>query len=284
MDRLLRDAGGSLALLSYDSAGVLADVDGSNAPTVAVTDSAGVTVAGFTGSRTSAGTYAATLPANLEVLDTYAAAWTWPNGQSRASAFELVGGFIFTVADLRASYAPFANTTNYPSATLKTIRDAVEDVFESDTVTRRAFRPRGNRQSVLGSGSDTLYTGVNDIYKVVSLVVSSGGVVGTPPTVSTIRPYPDTTLRVESGTWSWGTVTVLYEYGIRSVPAKIKLEALKYAKSLLLEGPLDEGRATAVFSDIGGYRLTIAGRDGPTGIPSVDAALAQFSRVQVPLG
>jgi hypothetical protein len=79
-------------------------------------------------------------------------------------------------------------------------------------------------------------------------------------------------------------VTILTEYGLRQTPAKIKREAMKYAKSLLLEGPLDEGRATAIFSDIGGYRLTIAGRDGPTGIPSVDAALAQFSRRGVPVG
>jgi hypothetical protein len=256
-------------------------VDGTEAPTVAVTDSAGATVAGFTGSRTGTGEYQATLPADLETLDQYDVAWSWPNGQSRTTGFELVGGFIFTVADLRDYYAPFADTTNYPTAVLKEIRDAVEDVFEGDEVTHRAFRPKGKRQTLPGSGTAVLWSGTHDLHELVSVAVPSGA---TAPDVADVVLGTDTTLRLVIGSWSFATVTILTEYGLRQTPAKIKREAMKYAKSLLLEGPLDEGRATAIFSDIGGYRLTIAGRDGPTGIPSVDAALAQFSRRGVPVG
>lgn len=284
MERLLRDAGGTITLTSYDANGAAADVNGTEAPTVVVTDSAGVVVAGFTPSRTGTGTYQATLPNNLDTLDTYSVVWSWTNTQSRRTQFELVGGFIFTVAELRAYYAPFANTTNYPTAVLKAVRDAVEDVFESESVTNRAFRPRGMRKSVLGSGTDTLYLGTFDISKLVSLAVATGGVAGTAPALSTVQVTPEGTLIVAGNTWYWGTVTALYEYGLGAVPQVIKTQAMKYAKAMLLEGPLDEGRATAVFSDIGGYRLTIAGRDGPTGIPTVDAALAQFARISTVVG
>lgn len=268
-----------MVLTSYDSSGAAADVDGTNAPTAVVTDSAGVVVGGFTPARTGTGAYSLTLPNNLEVLDTYTVAWQWANGQSRSSQFELVGGFIFTVADLRAYYAPFANATNYPTATLKDVRDAVEDVFELDTVTKRAFRPRGVRLTVAGTGTTTLPVGVFDTYRVVSVVPSSG----TAPAVALVRPTPSGSLELAAG-WNAATYTVFLEFGFRQAPTKIKQEALKYAKALMLEGPLDEGRATAVFTDIGGYRLTIAGRDGPTGIPTVDAALAQYSRVGSPVG
>ena len=89
MDRLLRDAAGQIDLLTYDSTGALADVDTTNAPTIVVLDSAGVATAAFTPSRTSTGTYKATLPANFEVLDTYQATWNFANGQTRRTAFEL---------------------------------------------------------------------------------------------------------------------------------------------------------------------------------------------------
>jgi hypothetical protein len=54
---------------------------------------------------------------------------------------------------------------------------------------------------------------------------------------------------------------------------------MKYARYLLLNSVLDQNeRATAVFTEASGYRLTIAGRDGPTGLPEVDAVLQQFGR------
>jgi hypothetical protein len=274
MDRVLRDAAGQLDLLTYDSAGALADVDGTNAPAVVVTDSAGVTVAGFTPSRTATGTYQATLPANLEVLDTYEVAWNFANGQTRRSEFELVGGFLFSISDVRALNAQLADTVAFPAALIRRVRSEVEDVFEDPKITGRAFRPRGRRISLDGTGTDTVTLPDFDIVRLVSVSVD-----GTALTLSDITIQPWGGLTYGPGTWTSGVgnVDLLYEYGLRTVPSKIRREALNLAKSYLQESPLQEGRATAVFTDIGGYRLTIAGRDGWTGLPSVDACLMQYS-------
>jgi hypothetical protein len=274
MDRILRDAAGQLDLLTYDSTGALADVDGTNAPAVVVTDSAGVTVVGFTPSRTATGVYQATLPANLEILDTYEVAWNFSNGQTRRSEFELVGGFLFTVADVRALNSQLADTVAYPAAAIRRVRAEVEDVFEDPKITARAFRPRGRRLTVDGNDTDTLTTPDFDITSVVSASIT-----GTAVTLTYVTIQPWGGLKLSTGTWTSGVgnVSLLYEYGMRATPAKVRREALVLAKSYLQESPLQEGRATAVFTDIGGYRLTIAGRDGWTGIPSVDACLSQYS-------
>jgi hypothetical protein len=274
MDRVLRDAAGQLDLLTYDSTGALADVDGTNAPTVVVTDSAGVVVAGFTPSYTATGTYQATLPANLEVLDTYEVAWNFANGQTRSSEFELVGGFLFSIADVRALNSQLADTINFPAALIRRVRAEVEDVFEDPKITGRAFRPRGRRISLDGTGTDTVTLPDFDIVRLVSASVD-----GLALTLSdvTIQPWGGLTLGPSTWTSGRGNVSLLYEYGFRAAPSKVRREALVLAKSYLQESPLQEGRATAVFTDIGGYRLTIAGRDGWTGIPSVDACLMQYS-------
>jgi hypothetical protein len=274
MDRVLRDAAGQLDLLTYDSTGALADVDGTNAPAIVVTDSAGVTVAGFTPSRTATGVYQATLPANLEVLDTYEAAWNFSNGQTRRSEFELVGGFLFTVADVRALSAQLADTINFPAATIRRVRAEVEDVFEDPKITGRAFRPRGRRISLDGTGTDTLALPDFDIVRLVAVSVD-----GTALTLSdiTIQPWGGLTYGASTWTSGAGNVDLLYEYGLRAVPAKVRREALVLEQSYLQPSPAQEGRATAMFTDVGAFRLTTAGRDGWTGIPSVDACLTQYS-------
>ena len=82
-----------------------------------------------------------------------------------------------------------------------------------------------------------------------------------------------------------GNVAVLYEHGRRSPEAPVKRAGIRLAKSVLLPSPLTaDERATAVFTDIGGYRLTLPGRDGPTGLPDVDAVLDQFGRLSGRIG
>lgn len=284
MDRILRDFGGSVTMTTYDEAGAVADADGSNAPTVVVTDSAGVAVPGFTGARDSAGVYHANLPANLETLDEYAVGWSWPNGRSASSSFELVGAFLFATAELRARDSRLLDTVAFPQVKLRAIRAAIEDVFESRAVTARAFRPRGRRLTKDGSGRDVLVLPDFDVTVLRAVSIRSGSTadVWTSPEIAGVTVDPEGYLIRNSGSaWPEGrrNVTVLYEYGQREVPAMIREVALMAAVDLLLPSPMESGRATAVFTELGGYRITIAGRDGPFGIPDVDAELARWSRV-----
>lgn len=277
MDRLLRDAAGQANLLTYDATGALADVNGGSAPTVVVTDSAGTVVPGFTGVRDSTGTYHAALPANLEVLDVYSVAWNFANAQSRYTAFELVGGFLFTIADVLALGAPFSTMT---PAQIAQARSEVETIFEDPNITGRAFRPRGRRVTLEGTGTASLWVPDYDITRIVAATID-----GVAANLNDLEILPHGTLRFTSGTWTPGNqnVMVLYEFGFPSPPADVRREALTLVRSYLNISPVDDQRMTAVFTDVGGYRVTIAGRDGWTGIPTVDACLSRYSLVKAGL-
>lgn len=280
MDQILRDSGGELTLSTYDAGGAPADVNGTEAPTLAVTDSGGTSVAGFTPSRTGPGAYKATLPGNLEVLDSYDIVWSWTNGQSRRTQFELVGGFLYSIAELRADDPALADAVAYPAALIRDWRAAILERFTK--VTRVSFVLRGRRAFLDGKGRSELLLPDIETQRVVSLKVD--GVALSAGNLAKVKVYPHGELLWDGGSFAAGfrNVEVLYEYGMVSTPEAVARVARRFARHLLLTAAPNSAaeeheRATAVFTDAGGYRLTIAGRDGPTGLPEVDAVLAQFT-------
>lgn len=278
MDRILRDAGGTILLTTYDTSGVVADVDGTNAPTVTVTNSAGSSQAGFTPSRTGTGAYQATLPANFETLDLYDVLWTWPNGQTRRTAFELVGSFLFAISDMKA----FDNQLNVQTAAvLRDLREEIESAFEEWG--NQAFTRRGFREFRDGDGTDTLFL---DRWGLASVVAGKvDGVALTSPQLLDIHAYPTGRVVRETGSWPVGhrNIELLVEHGPSIPEPKVSRAGLIYARYIAGAGLLDrEERATAVFTDGGeGYRLTIAGRDGFTGLPNVDSVLTTFGHRRI---
>ncbi len=48
------------------------------------------------------------------------------------------------------------------------------------------------------------------------------------------------------------------------------------AKHYLLDSPISD-RAMSESTDVGTIRYSVAGKDGPTGIPEVNAVIAQFN-------
>jgi hypothetical protein len=284
MDRLLRGAGGTLELLTYNDLGVLQDVDGANAPTVVVTDSAGVVVAGtFTPSKVPAttGTYHCTVPADLAILDVYDVTWTWVNptpDQVRTTQFELVGSFLFAVAELRASNADFANATIYPASTIARIRTEVEEAFARWA--RVSFTRLGARPTLSGDGSAILLLPNRRPAAVVSASVA--GVALTTTQLAELDMDHTGALEWVNNAWSEGrgNVQLLYEHGYRTPPALIKDKGMQYARSLLTDSPFPD-RATASITELASYRITQPGRDGWSGIPAVDAAIAQFGYAHV---
>lgn len=280
MDRLIRDAGGGdLQLLNYDAAGDLADVNGTANPDAssAVTDSGGNTVAGVTFTRTVPGTYKAALPGNVDILDVYDVVWSWANSQTRRSQFELVGRHLYTQADLRAFHKPLENQTAYPDAALRLIRDVVTDRFE--TAAGVSFIPRGRREVVDGDATSTLLLRERLVTRVVSVKI--GGTALTVDELAKVHRYERGTLIREDAVFDEGfrNVEVLYEHGHATVPGPVELAAKKYARYLHLAPVIDQNeRATAVFTEGYGYRLTIPGKDGSTGLPEVDAVLEDYRK------
>lgn len=278
MEKLLRDAGGGqVDLFNYDANGDLADIDGVNAATLTITDSAGAAVAGFTSSKPATGTYRATLPINLDTLDTYDILWAWPNGQTRRSQFELIGRHLFTIADLRAFDTVLTNETKYTDAMVRTLRDEVTERFEIEAEV--SFIRRGARDTVSGDGTSTLL--LDHFEAGVLVAVKVDGTALSVEDLANVKVHPFGMLEWDGGTFAVGirNVSVFYEHGFATPPLPVVRAAKKYARYLLLNSVMDQSeRATAVFNEMGGMRLTLAGRDGPTGLPEVDAVLKRFGR------
>ncbi|MGH2663680.1 MAG: hypothetical protein ACRDH8_12940 [Actinomycetota bacterium] len=291
MERLLRAQAGEISLIVEDADGDQVPATGpggAGLPSVAVVDSAGAPVAGspfaslLRGGTT--GTYDAQIPPGATaVLDEYEATWTFRSqgitvDETERRRFKVVGAHLFTVAQLRATDPELASSTNYPGRVVIRARDHVEERFEE--ITGIAFTPQGRRVSLQGSGNQLLT--LPDLYasRVVSAVID--GVALGAPALADITIHPAGFLeRKTLGAWVSGpglNTTVFYEYGLTSPPDPIVRGGLLLARHLLLRKALENERATAVFTDIGGYRLSIAGREGPTGLPEVDAVLAEYAR------
>jgi hypothetical protein len=274
VDRALRGPGATIELRVYDAGGNLVDAGGGNG-TAAVVNSAGLSIAGspFTATRTALGTYQVAIPATLTTLDVYSVTWNLPDTTTRATEFELVGSFLFTQAELRGLDPVLTDETAFPDAAVVDARENAERRFER--VAEVSFTLRGAREAIDGSGRTSIVSSYHELRRLVSATVD-----GVAITASDVVVFPFGELYRAAG-WTEGrrNVVALLEHGYTTVPEPIRRAGLLYARSVLLRSALEQSdRATAVFTDIGGYRLTLAGRDGPTGLPEVDAVLAQFGR------
>lgn len=282
--RILRGRRGRITLVCTDVDG--SEIVASGAVTAAVVNSGGTALTGspFTAAlRTgTTGTYDATIPAaSLGTLDLLNVTWTFrPSGASadetQRQQARVVGAYLFTVPELRA-FDPQLTAANHPDEKVTATRDIVETVFER--FCRLAFTPQGHR-AVLDGNDRTMLT----VPHTETTILVSGSIDGTAlaaADISDVAVYSWGAFeRKERGRWTGGdeNVSLLYEHGFDSPPAEVGRAAMQYARHLLDRGPLENERATAMFTDIGGMRLSIAGRDGPTGLPEVDATLTRYRR------
>jgi hypothetical protein len=278
VDRVLKQAPATLQVLNYDDAGNLLNVAG--VWTATVVDSAGVAIAGspLAVTNPAVGTYEAVLPAQT-VLDTYDVTWNVPDGSKRSAQFEVVGSFLFTLAELRAFEAGFTDVAAYPVATLVGIRSAVEERFEE--VTHVSWTLRGRREFLSGEGRARIFPRSYEIRRLVSARMD--GVALSAGDLADVAVFPFGMLeRKTGGVWNAGArnIEVLYEHGWPVPPMPIKRAGMRLARSEAIKTILggSNERATAEITEMGSFRLSIAGREGPTGIPDVDAVLDQFGK------
>ena len=74
-----------------------------------------------------------------------------------------------------------------------------------------------------------------------------------------------------------GPATIRYRYGLTEVPVRVSDAVLALA-AYYLRPDVTPARATGEATDAGFIRYTLAGRDGATGLPEVDAIIEQFGR------
>lgn len=257
--------------------------------TVVVRDGAGVQVATGTPTHTDHVLQFTIPAATITKLDTFSFTWTATVNAATTtwtSQAEIVGGYLFEISDLRAQDRTFVDTVKYPTSVLKEVRNWVEDVIEGPRAANVAFVPRGARATVDGSAREGLTVPNLELRELYS--VSVDGTAWTAEQVATITAddailwlNPTSPARI----WKAGhrNVTVHYAHGYQQPPGAITRAALMLAREYLVKSDVP-GRATATSIGDQLFRLTIAGRDGVTGLPDVDAAIAQFGRVGFAIG
>jgi hypothetical protein len=264
----------------------LVDADGNaTGVTAEIFDSSGTRTpdSALASTKISTGLYEVALtPAMTSILDTYSVTWSFTKTSvvnKFYSQFQTVGGFLFSVGELRAFDAALDATT-YPIDVVEKARAAAEERLEQ--LCSVAFVPRGRRYITDGDGDTVLRVPDVELRSVVSASISDG----TTTTALTADELADLKIdpagivtRWSLGSWDSGVrnVTVLYEYGYSQPPEPVKRAAMALARNNLVGLSLfDRARSEAVEGGI--LSFTLAGRDGPTGIPEVDAVIAQFGR------
>lgn len=268
--------------------------DSSTTVTYAVVDAAGAAVASGNASSTATGVYSFVLAAQsaLKALTVTWSATVAGSATTATTYAEIVGGHFFSLKQGRDSDASLSDTTVYPTADLTAARLEVE--VECENICDLAFVPRYARVVLDGTGTsemllqhpDRTYRSVAEV-RTVRSVTMAGSVDGT-FTAFTAAQLADlavnadgTLVRTGGDVFTDGrrNVIVEYEYGLDRPPpdlvreAKIRLRTVMNAN----KSGVPDRASSFTMTDGGTFRLDMPG-PAKTGIPTVDAAYARYSR------
>lgn len=280
MDRIKRKSAGTY-LVEHQAV----DDDGENltptAPfTATVVDGAGAVVAAAVPVSCVDGLFSHQFANDVfELLDTYTITWSGQLGGVATewdSSVELVGGYLFEIAQLRKHNRSFEDVDKYPGWWMRAVRTQVEMTMEGERAAAVAFVPRGRRITISGSGTDTLILPDFNLRSVLSVWVDGAKL----PDTELAKLICDDTVLVSSG-WVWPkgrrNIEIHYEHGQAMPPGPVSRAAVVLAQDYAA-GAGVPSRATAQTIGEQMFRITVAGRDGITGIGDVDAVIDQFGR------
>lgn len=254
-------------------------------PTVKIYDGSGTQV-GTTGTPTpAAGTVSYVIPAGvLTELDTYELVFSGTVGGAPYRVvyrLELVGGFLFEVPDLRAFDAAFGDATRYPAELVRAARTAAEERFER--ACRQAFVPRGRRTFKVGSGTARVHVSDNALRRLVSVAVDGIELTEAEIEETIVREWGAFD-RPSGKVWSeLAAIRLHYEHGLDAPTPEVSQAAMLLAREYLVRSNLSS-RATVEATDVGFFRLSVAGPDRPTGLPEVDAVIRAVGRNRPQIG
>lgn len=294
-ERVLRNTAATTYVTFYSGSD---PVEADGAVTVVVKRSNGTTLLSTSATNdVEVGLYSVVIPAQTK-LDLLTVTWTATltgTPVSLQSEVEIVGGFLFTISELRSADSSLANVTRFPTQTLIDARQDVETEFED--ICQRAFVPRFAAEWVFYYNED--YDG-RGYFKTISLkkpepIRLTGAKIGATlysdvdvlgwETAGSVETSGDShTLNVRADPLAVGLaidnrVYLEYEYGMPQVPTQIKIKAIRRARlNLLGMGSTIDPRATTMnIPDIGSVNLATPGMQGlETGIPDIDVVLRRY--------
>lgn len=254
--------------------------DAAGSVTVTVTRLDGTAVgAPATATSLGSGVYTFVKPGYID-LDTHLVEWSGTVGGAALKVHdivEIVGGFYFGLAEVRAMRPPL-DPTVYTTAELAAKRIEVEQ--EVDRITHSSFVPRFARVVLSGNGTDRIRTPDMDLRAIRAIKTAwlHGGTfhIWTPTEISYVGAHQGGVLIRDIGLiWPTGTQNVIveYEYGQDYPPEDLRSAAKKRLRSLLSSATASIPDRTLSYTtpDGASYRLTTPSKE-KTGIPDVDAA------------
>ena len=265
--------------------------------TVTVTDPDGATVS--TGTATLTGTtYSYTVPAQTgpkPLTIAWAAA-----ARAQTTYAEVVGGFWFELADLRAYSPLIADGNTFPTTKLLEARTKVEDAIEKaigfsgvprwgrTTTSGRGIAPRWGSTPRWDRFNST-YWDVNTIFTDTIFTrhqylrsLTAVSVDGTALTPSDFVVFPGGHLVYQVGTIPTGdrNVVATYTHGLSAPPGDLVECALRLGLVAVLDtknSMMD--RAVTVTNEAGTFTIGQANdEDRPFGIPEVDAVIVRHRK------
>jgi hypothetical protein len=271
LERIQQNTPGSLSQQWYEDG---AAVDPGTV-TIGITRADGTVLVAAGTATTGTGTAARTFnltTAHTALLDRLTVTWSSTGKGVLMSVVEIVGGFLFTIAQFRALGPAYANVTNYPTATVTDMRITVEQALEDACDV--AFVPRYYRETFNGTGTTTVLLRWPKIRTVRSASLDDTDI--TP--LSSVVAVRDGIGYLSTGwTGGYGNVTVAYEHGWDTPPARIKRAALLLAKRWITPSAVDD-RAINMTNETGTYAIMQAGVRGHLfDLPEVVAAVDQYS-------
>lgn len=283
--RILAGAAATLTFRNLDADGVA--VDASGALTVGVTRGDGTVLiaAGTATTHGATGIYTITVTgAQTATLDLFTATWTEAAAGAHQTLHEIVGGYLFSIADVRA-FTTLQDTVKYPNAAVIVARAEVEDELEQ--MRSAAFVPRYARLVLDGPGERSIVTGLSWIRslrtaKTLSTTGSTTITTFTATQLGACQVTEDGRITRGDGNvfeYGVGNIIVEIEHGFTDWGSDLKQAALTRLRERLnqpLSGIPD--RATT-YTSVDGDSYRLGAEDAmSTGNPWVDSVYNRYPR------
>jgi hypothetical protein len=292
--RIARTAATTLRHVFY-TPGTETLTDPTGTTTYSVTNTAGTAVASGNATVGTAGSGEVTaVLAGQASLDRLTVAWTATVAGASLTEYdtvEVVGGFLFTLAEGRASDTQLADTAKYPTAVLEAARAATE--WELEQICDRSFVQRYAYVTMDGTGTSQLVLRGPDEDRSFRDYVSLSSIsmadevdetftAFTADELADVAVTPDGTMYRASGdvfTWGRSNVRVGYVYGrTGAIPGDLKLATLTRFRTWCNQFRSGVPDRVTSYTTADGSNFRIAAEAAyRTGIPSVDAAYSRYS-------
>lgn len=234
--RLLRGAPVDLETTLHDQYGEPAAAAGAVTVKVVRADLTEILPAGSATTAGAAGVYKRNLTAAQNtLLDVLTSTWTDAgDGSVHTSTHEIVGGFYWSIAELRAFDNSLSDPSDYSDTAIRAVRREVEE--ECERITGVAWVPRFCRERMSGWGRHYLILSYQALRSVRSVWSYNDAITYTPYTgteIAALSVQPSGWVtRTDYGVFGWGSdnLIVEYEHGYDRPPVELRHASMQRAR------------------------------------------------------